>query len=144
MRRGPEGRKKRSRLSRVAGVLVVLFFPFPLALLYALGIPLEWRWPYLLVYAIWAAFALLLDRIGTQGWPVRLRVAASRGLRWPHQWVTYVSFGLLFVWFLISRIRVVSDPVLIWLVWNIIVILGLVEAAIVGSERDGKKPVLGD
>jgi hypothetical protein len=89
----------------------------------------------LLGYAAWIAFALFLDRIATHGWPAKLRFAASRSVRWPHPVVAYVCLGLLFVLFLASRARVISNPVSIWSIWNVLVIVGLIEGAIVGWNR---------
>ncbi len=128
--------KRRPSLPRRAGfVLLLLLFPFPLALVYAVGIPIESRWPYVITYAIWVSFALLLDRVITHGWPIQLRFASSRGIRWPHLGVVYLCLGLIILWYLISRTGSVSDPVLVWLVWNIIAIVAFVESAIVGSKR---------
>jgi len=134
-RRPKEKRQKPSRLRRLIGILLVALFPFPLALLITSGVPLQPPWPYLLVYATWIAFALLLDRISSHGWPSRLRIAASRSIQWPHLRVAYLSFGLLFMLFLVSRVRVISNPVVIWSIWNVLIIVGLIEGAIVGSSR---------
>jgi len=119
----------------VIGILLVLLFPFPLALLITSGVPLQLQWPYSLVYATWIGFALVLDRITAHGWPGRFRFAASRSIRWPHLGVAYLCFGLLFVLFLLSRARMISNPLLIWSIWNVLIVIGLIEGAIVGSNR---------
>jgi hypothetical protein len=120
-------------MSRAIGILLVLLLPFPVVLLYVLGVPLQSVWPYAFVYGDWIAFALFLDRVSTHGWPARLRLAAARGIPWPHRQLGYVAFGLMLVVFLISR--VLTNPVLLWSVWNLLVVLGFVEAAIVGQGR---------
>jgi hypothetical protein len=126
--------KSRSpKVSRAVGILLVLLLPFPEVLLYVLGIPLQSIWPYAFVYGDWIAFALFLDRIATRGWPVRFRLAAAKGIQWPHRQVGYAAFGLMLVLFLISR--VFTNPVLLWSVWNVLAIVGFVEAAIVGQGR---------
>lgn len=135
-RRMSRGAAGASRLSRRVGfILLLLVFPFPLALVYALGILLELRWPYVVTYASWTGFAVSLDHVATHGWPVRLRWAASKGVVWPHPGVVFLCVGLIFAWFLLSRIHGFLDPVLVWSVWNIIAILGYIEGAIVGSKR---------
>ncbi len=133
--RSKEQRQKPSRVGRLFGILIVLLFPFPLALLITSGVPLQPPWPYYLVYAAWIAFALGLDRIATHGWPVRLRFASSKSIRWPHLRVGEFCLGLLFVLFLVSRAGVISSPILIWSIWNVLVVVGLLEGAIVGSSR---------
>src|SRR5207244_10186393 len=105
--------QKPSRLRRAVFGIVLLLFPFPLALVYVLGIPLGWRWPYLLAYGCWIVFALFLDHVGTHHWPLQLQVAASRGIHWPHLAVMYVAFGLLFGWFLVSLVRLVCVPLFV-------------------------------
>src|SRR2546430_12045447 len=104
-------KRKPTRLRRVTTVAILLLFPFPEALLLTTGIPLEWRWPYVLVYAGWIVFALLLDRIALHGWPVKLRVAPPRPIQWPHLGVSYLCPGLSFVLFLFSPAHLVSSPV---------------------------------
>jgi len=134
-RRSNEKRPKPSRPRRAISIILVLLFPFPLALLIASGVPLQPQWPYYLVYAAWIVFALVLDRIATHGWPGQLRFAASRSIRWPHLGVTYLSLGLVLVVFIVSRARVISNPVLIWSIWNVLIVVGFIEGAIVGSNR---------
>ena len=128
-------KRKPTRLGRVTTVAILLLFPFPEALLLTTGTPLEWRWPYVLVYAGWIVFALLVDRISIHGWPVKLRVAASRSIRWPHLGVSYLCLGLSFVLFLLSQAHLVSSPVLTWSVWNVLFIVALTEGAIGASNR---------
>jgi hypothetical protein len=118
-------------MSRAIGIALVLLLPFPEALLFVLGVPLQSVWPYVFVYGDWIAFALFLDRVAIRGWPARFRLAAARGVRWPHRKVGYLAFGLMLVVFLISR--VLMDPVLLWSVWNVLAVVGFLEAAIVGQ-----------
>ncbi len=134
-RQSKEKRQKPSRVGRAIGILIVLLFPFPVALLITSGVPLQPLWPYYLVYAAWIAFALGLDRIATHGWPAGLRFASSRSIRWPHLRVGELCLALLFVLFLVSRAGVISSPILLWSIWNVLVVVGLLEGAIAGSNR---------
>jgi hypothetical protein len=127
--------KKPGLIGRALGILLVLLFPFPLALISALGIPPQVGWPYAVGYAAWIAFALLLDRIATHGWPVKLRFAGSRAVRWPHLRIGFCCLGLLLVVFLMARIRMISDPILTWSIWNVLIIVAFMEGAIVASNR---------
>ena len=127
-----------NKVSRAIGILLVLVLPFPVALLYVLGIPLQSAWPYAFVYGDWIAFALFLDRVANHGWPVRFRLAAARGVQWPHRQLGYAAFGLMLVVFLISR--VLTNPILVWSVWNVLAIVGFLEAAIVGPGRSRANP----
>jgi hypothetical protein len=126
-------------MSRAIGFLLVVLLPFPVVLLYVLGVPLSSVSPYAFVYADWFAFAVFLDRVATRGWPERFRLAAARGVRWPHRQIGYAAFGLMLVVFLISRI--LTNPILIWSAWNALVIVGFLEAAIVGQGRPRAKAV---
>ncbi len=113
----------------------MVLFPFPLAIVLAAGIPLEWWWPYLLTFVSWVAFVLFIDHVAAHRWPVRLQFFASRGIKWPHLGFGFVCIGLLLALFLLSRMRVVSNPVLEWSAWNVIVAVVLVESAIVASRK---------
>ena len=107
-----------------------------MALPFVLGIPLQWRWPYLTIYAAWVAFALFLDRISTRGWPKRLTFWRDAKRKWPHERVAMLLFTAFIIWGLTAYFRFVAiSPLLTWSVISVLQVAGYLEASVVASQR---------
>ena len=135
---------KPTTLRRAGAIAILLFFPYPLGLIAALGVPPGWPqgWPYVFGYAVWIAFVFLLDRVTLHGWPARLSIFAANKIRWPHLGVMYAAVSLFLVWQLLLRLRIVApSPVLAWSA-NLPLLVGfLMEAATVVFEKTKPRPL---
>ena len=101
-----------------AFLLIFLLFPYPLALLLVLGVPLGWT--YLLAYAVWAAFGVslvyLYYRRETKGAP-----------KWNHRRGAYLLMAGLFLWYALTNTVLRVSVALNWFVFIALVVAGYVE-----------------
>ena len=130
--------RKRGRIREtfsvvVAVVLTLILFPWPVVLLFVLGVPLG-SWPYFVVLAAVIGFAIFIEYVTRRGWPARFRFAERRGLAWPHRKLMFLLGGLFFAWYIARWLRFVD--VVTWLSVVIVLLPAFaLEASIVRSER---------
>ncbi len=113
-------------LSAAGLVLILLLFPYPLALLLNLGVPLGWV--YLVVYTGWAAFALFLAWLG-------FRTPSAPPSKWPHKRLAYVSMGALFLWFALTNTVLKVSNAVNWFVFIALGVWMLVEGAFLRQDQ---------
>jgi hypothetical protein len=100
-------------------LLIFLLFPYPLALLLVLGVPLGWT--YLLVYAAWAAFGVSLVYLYYHREP-------KEASRWSHRRGAYLFFAGLFVWYALTNTVLHVSVALNWFVFIALVVASYLEA----------------
>jgi len=130
--------RKRGRVRETFSVVVIvfltlIFFPWPIVLLFVLGVP-PGSWPYFVVLAAMIGFAVFTEYVQRRGWPARLRFAERRGFAWPHRKLMFLFGGLFFAWYIARWLRFVD--VVTWL--SVVVVLFIafaLEASIVRSKR---------
>lgn len=115
-------------LRPVAFVLILLLFPWPLALLFVLGVPVGSI--YVLVYVLWASFAAFLVWLGS-------RQGFGRVSKWPHRGLMYSCFVGEFVWYFATHTVLNVSVALNWAVFIALAVVFFLEAAIV--RREGAK-----
>jgi hypothetical protein len=106
-------------------LLILLLFPWPLALLYVLGVPIGWI--YGVVYVGWAAFALLLVYLST--------LPMTKATKWPHRRVMYAAGFGEFMWYFVTNTILRVPAVLNWLVFLLLAVLCFVEATVVRRQE---------
>jgi hypothetical protein len=100
-------------------LLIFLLFPYPLALLLVLGVPLGWT--YLLVYAAWVAFGVSLVYLYYHREP-------KRASRWSHRRGAYLLMAGLFLWYALTNTVLRVSVALNWFVFIALVVACYLEA----------------
>jgi len=99
-------------------LLIFLLFPYPLALLLVLGVPLGWT--YLVVYAAWVAFGVSLVYLYYRREP-------KGESRWSHRRAAYLLMAGLFFWYALTNTVLRVSVALNWFVFIALVVAGYVE-----------------